>query len=398
MPATIEVPVKHAQESTPSAPPAPRAAVEFHYTQTDSFVALLQELGASLLVTTYQANKLLAVRAEGNGLSTLVRTFDRPMGLAVDTGRLALGCRDQIWEFRNAPDIARQIEPLGTHDACYLPRNSHFTGEIGIHEVAWAGNELWMVNTRFSCLCTLDPKYSFVPRWRPPFVTALTADDCCHLNGLAVVDGQPKYVTALGKTDTPHGWRANKAKGGCVIEISSGEIISHGLSMPHSPRWHNGRLWLLESGTGQLMHVDPRTGHQQKVVELPGFARGLALRGKYAYIGLSKIRATSAMDGVPLAERRDELKCGVAVVDLAAGQVCAMLEFQTAVEEIFDVQLLGGLRFPEVMGFQKDTIQHTFVIPPEERSPQFGDCSLSAFGHGMSDRVTYASLSEKTAH
>jgi uncharacterized protein (TIGR03032 family) len=225
-----------------------------------------------------------------------------------------------------------------------------------------------MVNTRFSCLCTLDPKYSFVPRWLPPFVSALTAEDRCHLNGLAVVDGQPKYATVLGKTDTLHGWRANKAKGGCVIEISSGEILSHGLSMPHSPRWHNGRLWLLESGTGQLMHVDPKTGHQQKVVELPGFARGLALRGKYAFIGLSKIRPTSAMDGVPLAERRDELKCGMAVVDLAAGQVCAMLEFQTAVEEIFDVQLLGGLRFPEVMGFQKDTIQHTFIIPSEEQS------------------------------
>ena len=116
--------------------------------------------------------------------------------------------------------------------------------------------------------------------------------------------------------------------------------------MPHSPRWHDGRLWLLESGTGQLVLVDPATGQRQTVVELPGFARGLALRGQYAFIGLSKIRATSTMDGVPLAERRDELKCGVAVVDLTSGRVCAMLEFQTAVEEIFDVQLLGGVRFP----------------------------------------------------
>jgi hypothetical protein len=74
------------------------------------------------------------------------------------------------------------------------------------------------------------------------------------------------------------------------------------------------------------------------------------------------------MDGVPLAERRDELKCGVAVVDLAAGRICALLDFQTAVEEIFDVQLLAGLRFPEVMGFQKDTIHHTFVVPPEQQS------------------------------
>src|SRR5262249_52284039 len=162
-------------------------------------------------------------------LSTLVRTFDRPMGLAANARHLALGTRNQIWFLRNAPDIAPRVEPPGHHDACYLPRSAHVTGDIAVHELAWAssplsprfggggggggGEELWLVNTRFSCLCTLDPDYSFVPRWRPPFVTALAADDRCHLNGLALVDGRPKYVTALGETDTANGWRANKAKG-----------------------------------------------------------------------------------------------------------------------------------------------------------------------------------------
>jgi uncharacterized protein (TIGR03032 family) len=294
----------------------------------------------------------------------LVRTFDRPMGLAVDGGRLALGCRNQVWVFRNAPDIAPQVEPTGRHDACFVPRSSHVTGDIAVHELAWAGQELWVVNTRFSCLCTLHPDYSFVPRWRPPFVTALAADDRCHLNGLALVDGRPKYVTALGTTDTASGWRADKPRGGCLMEVSSGEILCRGLSMPHSPRWHDGQLWLLESGTGQLALVEPATGRRERVAELPGFARGLALCGPYAFVGLSKIRTTSAMDGVPLAQRREQLKCGVAVVDLGSGQVIAVLEFQTAVEEIFDVQLLPGLRSPEVIGFQHETIQHTFVVPP----------------------------------
>jgi len=356
--------------------PAP-APVEFRYTQTDRFPALLKQLGASLVITTYQANKLLVARAAGGGLSMLVRTFDRPMGLAVDGGRLALGTRDQVWHFRNAPDIAPRVEPAGQHDACFMPRCSHVTGDIGVHELAWADDELWVVNTRFSCLCTLDPDYSFVPSWRPPFISALAAEDRCHLNGLAVVDGRPTYVTALGESDAANGWRANKPRGGCLMEVSSGEIISRGLSMPHSPRLHDGEVWVLESGTGQLVIVDPATGDRQSVAELPGFARGLALCGRYAFVGLSKIRATSAMDGVPLAERRDFLKCGVAVVDLAAGRVCAMLEFQTAVEEIFDVQLFPGLRFPEVMGFQKDTIHHTFIVPPEERSPGFGNRSIS---------------------
>jgi uncharacterized protein (TIGR03032 family) len=360
--------MKSVDGSAPIAPPTASTSVEFRYSQTESFVAVLSEIGASLIVTTYQANKLLVARVAGDGLSTLVRTFDRPMGLAMGADRLALGCRDQIWEMRSAPGIAPQVEPAGQHDACFVPRSSHVTGDIGVHELAFAGDELWVVNTRFSCLCTLDPAYSFVPRWRPPFITSLAAEDRCHLNGLAMVEGQPKYVSALGETDAPHGWRANKAQGGCLAEVNSGEAISRGLSMPHSPRWHDGRLWLLESGTGQLVLVDPATGGRQTVAELPGFARGLALCGRYAFVGLSRIRPTSTMDGVPLAERRDELKCGVAVVELGAGRVCAMLEFETAVEEIFDVQLLGGVRFPEVMGFQKDTIQHTFVVPPAEPS------------------------------
>jgi uncharacterized protein (TIGR03032 family) len=352
------------------APAAPAsAAVEFHYTQTDNFVALLHQLGASLLVTTYQANKLLVVRAAGAGLSTLVRHFDKPMGLAVDSRRLALGTLNQVWLLRNAPDIAPRVEPAGLHDACYLPRSCHVTGDIGVHELAWAGDELWLVNTRFSCLCTLDPDYSFVPRWRPPFLTALAAEDRCHLNGLAMAPddegrfSKPSYVTALGATDTPNGWRQDKARGGCLIDVSSGAIVARGLCMPHSPRWHDGRLWLLESGTGQLALIEPASGRRQAVTELPGFARGLALIGPYAFVGLSKIRPTSAMDGVPLAERGHELKSGVAVVDLRTGQVAALLEFLTAVEEIFDVQVLPGLRFPEVVGFQKDAIHHAFIVP-----------------------------------
>jgi uncharacterized protein (TIGR03032 family) len=345
-------------------------AVEFHYSQTDSFAPLLRQLSASLLVTTYQANKLLVVRAAGGGLSTLVRTFDKPMGLAADARRLALGTRNQIWFLRNAPDIAPRVEPAGQHDACYLPRSCHVTGDIAVHEMAWAGDELWIVNTRFSCLCTLDADYSFVPHWRPPFISALAAEDRCHLNGLAIVEGQPKYVTALGETDSAGAWRANKPHGGCVMDVPSGEILLRGLSMPHSPRWHDGRLWFLESGTGRLALADAAAGRWQTVAELPGFARGLALIGPYAFVGLSKIRETSAMDGVPLAERRDQLKCGVAVVDLRNGRVAAFLEFETAVEEIFDLQVLAGVQFPEIVGFQKEAIQHTFIVPNENLMPR----------------------------
>jgi uncharacterized protein (TIGR03032 family) len=180
---------------------------------------------------------------------------------------------------------------------------------------------------------------------------------------MCLVDGRPRYATALGTTNTAGGWRADKPHGGCVMDVPSGEILARGLSMPHSPRWHDGRLWLLESGTGEVTTVDP-SGRRTVTVGLPGFARGFAIAGRHAFVGLSKIREKSAMTGVPLADRRADLKCGVAAVDLQTGRVEGLLEFQTAVEEIFDVQLVPGVRFPEVMGFQKDDVQHTFVIPP----------------------------------
>jgi uncharacterized protein (TIGR03032 family) len=345
----------------PDAPPAP---ADFRYAQTEGFVALLHELGASLLVSTYQANKLLAVRADGPGLSTLVRTFDRPMGMAADGRRLALGTRGQVWLYRDAPDLAPRVEPPGRHDACYLPRTCHVTGDVGVHEMAWAGDDLWVVSTRFSCLCTLSPDYCFVPRWRPPFVTALAAEDRCHLNGLCATDGRPRFATALGETDTRDGWRDGKPRGGVVMELPGGEVVARGLCMPHSPRWHEGRLWVLESGTGGVVHIDPATGRKETVAALPGFTRGLATAGSYGFVGMSKIRPTSAMDGVPLATRRGGLTCGVAAVDLRSGRVAGTLEFQSAVEEIFDVQILPGVRFPEVVGFQKEDVYHTFVVPP----------------------------------
>src|SRR3954453_18756308 len=261
--------------------PTPLRAVH-----TANFPAILRSLGASLLVTTYQAGKLVMVRDEGDHLNTHFRTFPAPMGLALGGGgRLAIGTRIEIWEYRDVPAVTAKLGPGPRRDACFLPRRCHVTGNVQIHEMAWGdGDDLWFVNTRFSCLCTLDPSYSFVPRWRPPFVSALAAEDRCHLNRLALVEGRPRYVTALGETDTAHGWRANKPQGGCLMEVSSRAIISRGLSMPHSPRWHDDRLWLLESGTGQLVLVDPATGRRQSVAELPGFARGLALCGPYAFV------------------------------------------------------------------------------------------------------------------
>ena len=163
-----------------------------------------------------------------------------------------------IWFLRSTPEIAPLVEPAGKYDACFMARTCHVTSEINSHELGYAGEQLWLVNTLFSCLCTLNLKLSFQPRWKPPFISAIAPEDRCHLNGLALADGRPRYVTALGETDTRQGWRPGKAKGGCLIDIDANATVARGFSMPHSPRVHDGQLWLLDSGTGRLMTVEPR--------------------------------------------------------------------------------------------------------------------------------------------
>jgi uncharacterized protein (TIGR03032 family) len=336
---------------------------------TSSFPRLLEELGISLLVTTYQAGKLVVLRSDQGVLNTHFRGFNKPMGLAVAGDRLAIGTTLEIWEFHNLPAVARRWPPIDKHDACFLPRSSLTTGDIQIHEMAWASSggqeELWFVNTRFSCLCTRDSLHSFVPRWRPPFITDLAPEDRCHLNGLGLRDGRPRYVTALGSTNDSAGWRPNKAWGGVLMEVPSGEVLGEGLSMPHSPRWHADRLWVLESGAGGIGWLDPCTGKVERIAELPGFTRGLDFSGPFAFIGLSQVRESAVFSGIPITERLRERTCGVWVVDVRTGQTVAFLKFEDLVQEIFAVAVLPNVRFPDVVNDDTTLIADSFVLPDE---------------------------------
>ncbi len=362
----------------PSAAPSEGPSAPLRSVHSANFPDLLDQLGISLLITTYRTGKLVFLRAHAGLLNAHCRALPGPMGLALHDNRLAIGGPWAIWEFHNMPLIARRLPPAGRHDACFVPRLMHVTGNVQIHEMAWVGGELWFVNTRFSCLCTRtqrcplnqcaddDLRYSFVPHWRPPFVSALAPQDRCHLNGLALVDSRPRFVTALGLSDAPEGWRAHKKDGGVLLEVPGGAVVSQGLSMPHSPRWHDGRLWMLESGRGGFGVVDLATGRYQAVTELPGFTRGLDCVGSLAFVGLSQARETANFSGLPITEPSRTRHCGVWVVDLRSGQTVAWARFEDQLPEIFGVQVLPGVRYPDLLydGHQ-ELIANAFVLPDD---------------------------------
>ncbi len=334
---------------------------------TTNLPGILKQLGCSIALTTYQAGHLVLIRAEGDKVNTHFRMFHKPMGMALAPNRLALGTSQQIWDFRNIHALLPRLEPKGVHDACFLPRSTHYTGDIQIHEMVFQGSELWFVNTVFSCICTYDFEHSFVPRWRPKFVNVLAPGDRCHLNGIGLADGKPKWVSALGTTSELGGWRANKKRGGVIMDIESSEIVCPGLSMPHSPRWYAGRLWVLESGTGSLGMVDLDSGRYEPICFLPGFTRGLDFVGNLAFVGLSQVRETAIFSGLPITERLkpEERICGLAVVDIRTGQQVAFLKFTDAVQEVFAISVVRGALFPELFSETSDLTASSFVLPDE---------------------------------
>ena len=342
----------------PAASPHPTLS-PFGSTHSLGFPELLSSLGVSLLVSTYQSGRVIVCRADGEHLNTHFRMLPVPMGIAVDKTRVSIGTERRILTYRNHPGAVGQLGD-DRHDACLLPLHGHVTGDIQVHELVYVDGELWAVSTRFSCLVGLDDDHSFVPRWQPPFVTELAAEDRCHLNGVAVAEGRIAFASVLGMTDTPGGWREEKGTGGTLLEVPSGEVVAHGLSMPHSPRWHDGRLWVLESGKGSLANIDIATGKVETVAELPGFTRGLAFAGPYAFVGLSQVRE-SVFRGLPIVQRQLR-ECGVQAVDLRTGAVVAGLTFTGAVQEIFDVQVLPW-RWPELGELDGELLSRSFALP-----------------------------------
>jgi uncharacterized protein (TIGR03032 family) len=341
------------------------ATPEVAFTASRQFTAWLAEQRLSLAFTTYQVGKLFLIGLQPNGrLSIFERTFSRCMGLCADRDSLWMTSLYQLWRFENAlaPGQAHQ-----GYDRLYVPQVGYTTGDLDIHDVAVdADGGVVFVNTLFSCLATTSERHSFRPVWKPPFVGKLAAEDRCHLNGLAMEDGAPRYVTAVSRSDVADGWRDRRDDGGCVVDVATGEVLAGGLSMPHSPRLHDGRLWLLDSGTGFLGTVDRRSGGFDPVTFCPGYLRGLAFHGDFAVVGLSKCRENRTFSGLKLdrnlAERDAEPRCGLMVIDTRSGDIVHWLRIEGIVEELYDVAVLPGLVRPMALGFKTDEIRRTITV------------------------------------
>ncbi len=331
------------------------------YSVSGGLVARLAQLNISFAFTSYQSGLLYFIgRNQQNGINIHQAALPKPMGICMsDDGELTMTGGYQIMRFRNILEPEQRIN--NTFDACFVPRTVHVTGHLDAHDVGInSEGQPVFVNTRFNCLATVSPKHSFKMLWKPPFISALVDEDRCHLNGLAMADGKPRYVTAVSRSDTIDGWRDRRADGGIVIDVESNQIVCKGLSMPHSPRIHNGKLWLLNSGTGELgvVEIDKHgKGKFEPKVFCPGFLRGLAFHGNFAFVGLSKPRY-KRFEGLPLDQKLKDVDsepwCGVQIIDLSSGTCVDWFRIDGKIAELYDLEVL-----PEVVT--------PMAVPPESK-------------------------------
>ncbi|CCQ58929.1 MULTISPECIES: TIGR03032 family protein [Crocosphaera] len=338
-----------------------QAKPNLEITASRQFTSWLYEQKVSLVFTTYQAGKIFFIGLQPDGkLSVFERTLDRCMGLCLDDNSLYVSTLYQLWRFENTLEKG-QI--YNNYDAIYLPQLSYVTGDLDIHDIRVAQNNKKpvFINTLFSCLATVSETHSFKPLWKPPFISKLAAEDRCHLNGLAMREGKPYYVTMVSQSDVADGWREHRINGGCVMDITNNEIIAEGLSMPHSPRWYQEKLWILNSGTGELGFIEKETGKFNPVTFCPGYLRGFSLYNDFAVVGISEPRHNKTFQGLPLDERLKEKKanprCGLLIIDLRTGDIVHSLRIEGVVEELYDVEVLPQIRRPMAIGFKTDEIR-----------------------------------------
>ncbi len=325
----------------------------------------LAEQQVSLAFTTYQTGKLFLMgHTPQGGLAVSERTFNRAMGLWGDGQALWLSTLYQVWHFEN---LLRAGEFYQGHDRLYVPKVANTTGDLDIHDIAidHDGRPVF-VATKFGCIATLALLSSFTPLWRPAFLSKLAAEDRCHLNGLALAEGRPRYVTAVSQSDVVDGWRDRRQSGGVVLDVPESRVLASGLSMPHSPRLYRGRLWLHNSGTGHFGSIDPGGGPFEPLTFCPGYLRGLAFAGDHAVVGLSHPRHDKTFSGLKLEEelvKRDALpRCGLLIIDLRSGDVAHWIRVEGMVRELYDVAVLPGVARPMALGFKSDEIQRIIAV------------------------------------
>ncbi|MBK6525354.1 MAG: TIGR03032 family protein [Crocinitomicaceae bacterium] len=341
-----------------------RVSPPFSCQFTPQLPELLLKLNCTLALSTYQAGKVVLISAlDDQKLNVLPRTFNKAMGIAIDGNRMAVATSEEIIKLVDSPQLATHYpKQPGKYTSLFVPRATYYTGRVDMHDLEFGTEGLWAINTSFSCLCLVNDEYSFIPKWKPPFISELVSEDRCHLNGLALVDGKPKYVTALGQGNERQSWRGNIVKGGILMDVQTNEVILKDLAMPHSPRMYKGDLYMALSASGEIIKVNVLNKSYEVIKNLEGFVRGIAIIDDYMFVGMSKLRKNSSTFAkLPFAEKASE--SGIKVLHIPTKAYVGSLIFKTSVDEIYDLQIIPNNNKVGILNTINDIFRLSLSLP-----------------------------------
>lgn len=338
--------------------------IPFGCTYSPQIPELLTKLKASIIISTYQAGKLVMISPKDeNTLITLPRTFQKPMGIDIIGNKMVVACKDEVVVLENSKQLAEHYpNKPKTYDSLFVPRITFHTGMVDMHDIAFGKDGIWAINSSFSCLNLITGTHNFIPKWKPKFITDLVSEDRCHLNGLVLKDGYPRYVTALGTGNTHQSWREEIIDGGVLIDLQKDEIIFDKLAMPHSPMLYKNELYMLLSATGQLVKLDLKTKEIEVIKDLDGFCRGMDIIDDYAFIGMSKLRKNSSTFAkLPFAEKADF--AGIKIIHIPTKAFVGELKYEASVDEIYEVKILKDSIRPNILNTINDIHKYSLSIP-----------------------------------
>ncbi len=339
----------------------------FSLKYTPNFPELLFKLCASIGITTYQAGKFIFLSAKNeNELIQLPRSFAKPMGFCYDSDsqKMALACKDEIITFAGSSSLAAHYpKSIGTYDMMFCPRLTYHTNALDIHDLQYGKEgKLFAVNTLFSCIASFDDEHNFKPYWIPPQINQMASEDRCHLNGMAMEDGLPRYASAFNRGNHLQSWREDITKTGVIYDLQNNEVIAENLPMPHSPKLVNGELYVLLSATGELARIDRNKGGYEVVAKPGGFLRGMAYHDDYLFISHSKLRKNSSTFAqLKISEQAQN--SGIIAIHLPSLSHVAKLTYEMSVDEIYDIHLFPGLQRPNILNTISDTYRSALSIP-----------------------------------
>jgi uncharacterized protein (TIGR03032 family) len=339
----------------------------FSLKYSPNFAELLTRLNASIGITTYQAGKFVFISAKDeNQLIQLPRSFNKPMGFCYnpENHKLALACKEEIIQFSGSAELAQHYpKSPGVYDMMFFPRLTYHTNALDIHDLHFGENgKLFAVNTLFSCIVTFDDEYNFTPYWTPPQIDKLASEDRCHLNGMAMENGLPRYASAFNRGNHFQSWRENITESGVIFDVKTNEVIAENLPMPHSPKLINGELYVLLSATGELAKINRENGGYEVIAKPGGFLRGMSFYNDYLFIAHSKLRKNSSTFA-KLAISDEAQQSGIIAIHLPTRSIVGNLVYEMSVDEIYDIFLFPNITRPNILNTTTDTYKGALSIP-----------------------------------